>query len=90
MNVHVAHVGQASLDEGTEALDGGTATSQHHVLTELVVVFRVGACDEFLDVLNNGVDDGFARSLHAVRDVEGHGLSFNGEVHENGFIWSGG
>ena len=33
---------------------------------------------------------GFARSLHAVRDVESHGLSFNGEVHENGFIWSGG
>ena len=51
MNVDVAHVGEAALDESTESLDGGTATGEDHVLTELVVVFGVGSGNEFLDVL---------------------------------------
>jgi len=86
VDIDITHVGEAALNEGAEALDGGTATGEDHVLSELVVVFGVGAGDELLHVLHDGVHDGFARTLHAVGDVEGHGLAFNGEVNEHGLV----
>jgi len=59
VDVDVPHVGETALNQGTKTLDGRTATNEDHVLAELVVVFRVGASDELLHVLNNGVNDGF-------------------------------
>ena len=90
VNVDVAHVGETALDEGTKALDGRAATGENHVLAELVMVFGVGTGDELLDVLNDRVNDGFASPLHAVGDVEGHRLAFNGKVDQHRFIRSRG
>jgi hypothetical protein len=75
--VDVSHVGESAFDKSTKSSYTRSATSEYHVSTELVVVFRVGVSDEFLDVFNDRVYDGFTSSLYTIGDVEIHGFPFD-------------